>query len=267
MPKHAAHATLERERTLSRIVADDEPVSPAALEECFGVLPLGDADFEMLDIVGVSDADELDLDVADLVEVGRTAAMQATQELAAAANSAAEAARLEQAALKEKARQEKAAAKAARLEKAAAKAEEEEARVLQAVVNSLIVRVQAAAKAAREVERAAEREQKAAKAAARLEKVAAKDAAAAAAGAGAKRRRYSCGKCRVADLPAEGHMASQAVCPCFGMPPPSRKAVAAAFLAARPQTAEAMRQRKIARQKERRAEQRRAQDEEDTDSD
>ena len=48
MPKHAAHATLERERTLSRIVADDEPVSPAALEECFGVLPLGDADFEML---------------------------------------------------------------------------------------------------------------------------------------------------------------------------------------------------------------------------
>ena len=109
MPKHASHATLERERTLSRIVADDEPVSPAALEECFGVLPLGDADFEMLDIVGVSDADELDLDVADLVEVGRTAAMQATQELAAAANSAAEAARLEQAALKEKARQEKAA--------------------------------------------------------------------------------------------------------------------------------------------------------------
>ena len=70
MPKHASHATLERERTLSRIVADDEPaVSPAALEECFGVLPLGDADFEMLDIVGVSDADELDLDVADLVEV------------------------------------------------------------------------------------------------------------------------------------------------------------------------------------------------------
>ena len=53
MPKHAAHATLERERTLSRIVVDDEPVSPAALEECFGVLPLGDADFEMLDIVGV----------------------------------------------------------------------------------------------------------------------------------------------------------------------------------------------------------------------
>ena len=180
--------------------------------------------------------------------------MQATQELAAAANSAAEAARLEQAALKEKARQEKAAAKAARLEKAAAKAaakaEEEEARVLQAVVNSLIVRVQAAANAAKEVER----EQNAAKAAARLEKVAAKDAAAAAAGAGAKRRRYSCGKCRVAGLPAEGHMASQAVCPCFGMPPPSRKAVAAAFLAARPQTAEAMRQRKIARQKERRAE-------------
>ena len=65
MPKHASHATLERERTLSRIVADDEPVSPAALEECFGVLPLGDADFEMLDIVGVSDADELDRDVAD----------------------------------------------------------------------------------------------------------------------------------------------------------------------------------------------------------
>ena len=169
MPKHASHATLERERTLSRIVADDEPVSPAALEECFGVLPLGDADFEMLDIVGVSDADELDLDVADLVEVGRTAAMQATQELAAAANSAAEAARLEQAALKEKARQEKAAAKAARLEKAAAKAaakaEDEEARVLQAVVNSLIDRVTAAARAARQVERAAEWEQKAAGAA------------------------------------------------------------------------------------------------------
>jgi hypothetical protein len=61
MPKHASHATLERERTLSRIVADDEPVSPAALEECFGVLPLGDADFEMLDIVGVSDADELSI--------------------------------------------------------------------------------------------------------------------------------------------------------------------------------------------------------------
>ena len=49
MPKHAAHATLERERTRSRIV-DDEPAPPAALEECFGVLPLGDADFEMLDI-------------------------------------------------------------------------------------------------------------------------------------------------------------------------------------------------------------------------
>ena len=256
MPKHASHATLERERTLSRIVADDEPVSPAALEECFGVLPLGDADFEMLDIVGVSDADELDLDVADLIAVGRTAAMQATQELAAAANAAAEAARLEQAALKEKARQEKAAAKAARLEKAAAKAAAKAAKEVEREQN-----------AAREVQRAAEREQKAAKAAARLEKVAAKDAAAAAAGAGAKRRRYSCGKCRVAGLPAEGHMASQAVCPCFGMPPPSRKAVAAAFLAARPQTAEAMRQRKIARQKERRAEQRRAQDEEDTDSD
>ena len=154
MPKHAAHATLERERTRSRIV-DDEPAPPAALEECLGVLPLGDDDFEMLNIVGVSSADELGLTDADLIEVGRTAAMQATQELAAAANAAAEAARLEQAALKEKARQEKAAAKAARLEKAAAKAaakaEEEEARVLQAVVNSLIVRVQAAAKAAKEV--------------------------------------------------------------------------------------------------------------------
>ena len=44
MPKHASHATLERDRTLSRIVADDEPVSPAALEECLGVLPLGDDD-------------------------------------------------------------------------------------------------------------------------------------------------------------------------------------------------------------------------------
>ena len=39
MPKHAAHATLERERTRSRIV-DDEPAPPAALEECLGVLPL-----------------------------------------------------------------------------------------------------------------------------------------------------------------------------------------------------------------------------------
>ena len=115
MPKDAAHATLERERTRSRIV-DDEPAPPAALEECLGVLPLADDDFEMLDIVGVSSADELGLTDADLIAVGRTAAMQATQELAAAANSAAEAARLEQAALKEKARQEKAAAKAARLE-------------------------------------------------------------------------------------------------------------------------------------------------------
>ena len=52
MPKHAAHATLERERTRSRIV-DDEPAPPAALEECLGVLPLADDDFEMLDIVGV----------------------------------------------------------------------------------------------------------------------------------------------------------------------------------------------------------------------
>ena len=167
--------------------------------------------------VGVSDADELDLDVADLIAVGRTAAMQATQELAAAANSAAEAARLEQAALKEKARQEKAAAKAARLEKAAAKAaakaEDEEARVLQAggelTDRSLIDRVQAAARAARQVERAAEWEQKAAgaalaKAVREMER---------ACGAGAKRRRYTCGKCRDAGLPAEGHMASQAVCP------------------------------------------------------
>ena len=40
----------------------------------------------------MSDADELDLDVADLIAAGRTAAMQATQELAAAANAAAEAA-------------------------------------------------------------------------------------------------------------------------------------------------------------------------------
>ena len=58
MPKHAAHATLERERTRSRIV-DDEPAPPAALEEGLGVLPLGDDDFEMLNIVGVSSADEL----------------------------------------------------------------------------------------------------------------------------------------------------------------------------------------------------------------
>ena len=43
MPKHAAHATLELERTRSRIV-DDEPAPPAALEECLGVLPLGDDD-------------------------------------------------------------------------------------------------------------------------------------------------------------------------------------------------------------------------------
>ena len=56
MPKHAAHATLERERTRSRIV-DDEPAPPAALEECLGVLPLADDDFEMLDIVGVSSAE------------------------------------------------------------------------------------------------------------------------------------------------------------------------------------------------------------------
>ena len=43
MPKRAAHATLERERTRSRI-DDDEPAPPAALEECRGVLPLGDDD-------------------------------------------------------------------------------------------------------------------------------------------------------------------------------------------------------------------------------
>ena len=104
MPKHAAHATLERERTRSRIGDDVGPVPPAALEECLGVLPLADDDFEMLDIVGVSSADELGLTDADLIEVGRTAAMQAAQELAAA---------------KEAAREEKAAAKAA------AKAEEE----------------------------------------------------------------------------------------------------------------------------------------------
>ena len=84
MPKHAAHATLERERTRSRIGDDVGPVPPAALEECLGVLPLADDDFEMLDIVGVSSADELGLTDADLIEVGRTAAMQAAQELAAA---------------------------------------------------------------------------------------------------------------------------------------------------------------------------------------
>ena len=44
MPKHAAHATLERERTRSRIGDDVGPVPPAALEECLGVLPLGDDD-------------------------------------------------------------------------------------------------------------------------------------------------------------------------------------------------------------------------------
>ena len=83
------------------------------------------------------------------------------------------------------------------------------ARVLQAVVNSLIVRVQEAARAARQVERAAEWEQKAAEAA--LAKAVREMERAC--GAGAKRRRYTCGKCRDAGLPAEGHMASQAVCP------------------------------------------------------
>ena len=101
MPKHAAHATLERERTRSRIGDDVGPVPPAALEECFVVLPLADDDFEMLDIVGgVSSADELGLTDADLIEVGRTAAMQAAQELAAAKEAAKEAARQEEAAAK-----------------------------------------------------------------------------------------------------------------------------------------------------------------------
>ena len=81
--------------------------------------------------------------------------------------------------------------------------------MLQAVVNLLIVRVQAAARAARQVERAAEWEQKAAEAA--LAKAVREMERAV--GAGAKRRRYTCGKCRDAGLPAEGHMASQAVCP------------------------------------------------------
>ena len=94
MPKHAAHATLERERTRSRIGDDVGPVPPAALEECLGVLPLADDDFEMLDIVGVSSADELGLTDADLIEVGRTAAMQAAQELAAAKVAAAAAAKV-----------------------------------------------------------------------------------------------------------------------------------------------------------------------------
>ena len=49
MPKHAAHATLERERTRSRIGDDVGPVPPAALEECLGVLPLADDDFEMIE--------------------------------------------------------------------------------------------------------------------------------------------------------------------------------------------------------------------------
>ena len=70
MPKHAAHATLERERTRSRIGDDVGPVPPAALEECLGVLPLGDDDFEMLDIVGVSSADELGLTDADFIFAG-----------------------------------------------------------------------------------------------------------------------------------------------------------------------------------------------------
>ena len=52
------------------------------------MLPLGDDDFEMLDIVGVSSADELGLTDADLIEVGRTAAIQAAQELAAAKEAA-----------------------------------------------------------------------------------------------------------------------------------------------------------------------------------
>ena len=49
------------------------------MPECLGVLPLGDDDFEMLDIVGVSSADELGLTDADFIAVGRTAAIQATQ--------------------------------------------------------------------------------------------------------------------------------------------------------------------------------------------
>ena len=49
MPIHAAHATLERERTRSRIV-DDEPAPTAALEECLGVLPLGDDDLATFDL-------------------------------------------------------------------------------------------------------------------------------------------------------------------------------------------------------------------------
>ena len=70
------------------------------------------------------------------------------------------------------------------------------------MVNSLIVRAQAAARAARQVERAAEWEQKAAEAA--LAKAVREMERAV--GAGAKRRRYICGKCRDAGLPAEGHM-------------------------------------------------------------
>ena len=72
MPKHAAHATLERERTRSRIGDDVGPVPPAALEECLGVLPLADDDFEMLDIVGVSSADELGLTDADFDRIEET---------------------------------------------------------------------------------------------------------------------------------------------------------------------------------------------------
>ena len=39
MPKHAAHATLERERTRSRIGDDVGPVPPAALEEALALAP------------------------------------------------------------------------------------------------------------------------------------------------------------------------------------------------------------------------------------
>ena len=122
MPKHAAHATLERERTRSRIGDDVGPVPPAALEECFVVLPLADDDFEMLDIVGgVSSADELGLTDADLIEVGRTAAMQAAQELAAAKKAAREEKPAGKAKAKPKPKPKPARAKPARARPARAK--------------------------------------------------------------------------------------------------------------------------------------------------
>ena len=205
MPKHAAHATLERERTRSRIGDDVGPVPPAALEECLGVLPLADDDFEMLDIVGVSSADELGLTDADLIEVGRTAAMQAAQELAAA---------------KEAAREEKAAAKAAAKAEAARQkkaAAEEAARQKQAAAKEKARQEEAAAKAAAAAaaKAAVARDAEAAKAAAAaVAFVRAKDAEAAAA-----RRPVTCRVCG-----APGHSMRNQDCPRYGEAPTKTRA-------------------------------------------